>query len=126
MSYPTECKHCKKYQWPDKYCCKANFRDRTDNSVLIDVKPIRYNHESVYFVPVFQKNFKDDGTPEYSPTFTYSFELCTSDEQMAWSFEPDYVLVLKGTFDATTQPFIIKGDEDDKSVVQTPGGTCVS
>lgn len=65
--------------------------------------PIHYKHETVVFVPCFQKNPEPGETG--SPTFTYSLADATSDEQMAYSMNPDYVLVLKGEFDAKTQPY---------------------
>lgn len=79
-----------------------------DDSVLVRIKPLRYNHDVVLYVPVFQKNFDTNGKPLYSPTFTYCMADATQDEQLAWSHGPDYVLVLKGTFDATTKPFLLK------------------
>ena len=84
--YPVECKHCKKYVFKDKFCCRAAYHDRPDNAVLVNIKGTRFNHEETVYVPVFQENFKKDGTPNYSPSFTYSFEYATHDEQMAWSF----------------------------------------
>lgn len=45
MNYPEECKYCKKYTLPDKYCCKRAFEDRTDDSVLIIPEEIHYNTE---------------------------------------------------------------------------------
>ena len=60
---------------------------------------IHYKHEVVYYVPCYE--IKDNG----SPAFTYSMTDATTDEQFAWSMKPDYVLMLKGTFDAKTQPY---------------------
>lgn len=85
-----------------------------DNSVIIKVKPITFEHDVVIYVPIFQKNFERDGTPLFSPTFTYSLADGSHDEQMAWSFEPDYVLELRGHFKATTKPFTIPGDKDEQ------------
>lgn len=82
-----------------------------DDSVLVKIKPIRFHHDEVIYVPVFQKNFDEDGKPLFSPTFSYSLSMATHDEQMAWSFEPDYVMELRGTFDATTKPFVIKEEK---------------
>jgi hypothetical protein len=62
-------------------------------------EPIHYKHEVTVYVPCFETN--EAGYP----SFNYSYADATSDEQMAWSMNPDYVLVLKGTFDAKTQPF---------------------
>lgn len=114
MRYPRECKHCKKYQYEDKYCCKEAFHEINDNSVLVNIRGTHHIHDVTLYVPVYQINFDKDGKPLMFPTFEYSMGDATHDEQMAWSFEPDYVLTLKGTFDAKTQPFIIKGDSDDK------------
>lgn len=62
-----------------------------------------FKHEVVVYVPCYQKNPKheDDG----HPTFEYNMEHATQDPQMAASMNPDYILVLKGEFDAKTQPF---------------------
>ncbi len=84
-----------------------------DNSVLIKIKPLTYEHETIVYVPVFQKNFEDDGTPMRTPTFTYNFEFATQDQQMAASFYPDYILELKGYFNATTKPFLIPNKEGE-------------
>jgi len=64
---------------------------------------IHYDHDVVYYVPVF---FRNDGDFPYYPGFTHSMEYATTDEQMAWSFEPDYVLELKGRFNAKTPPIL--------------------
>lgn len=100
-----------------QYCekCIARYKGEED-TVLVKIKPLTFDYECVYYVPVFQKNFKADGTPEFSPNFEYSMSLATQDEQMAWSFEPDYVLELKGHFKATTKPFrISENDEENGS-----------
>lgn len=81
--------------------------------IKIKRKPIRYTHNEIVYVPVFQKDFNDAGELEYTSTFEYSFEHATHDEQLAYSMNPDYVLVLKGTFDATTKP--IELGEDDET-----------
>lgn len=60
---------------------------------------IHFNHETVVYVPCYQVN--DDGYPH----FTYSLADATADPQMAYAMKPDYVLVLKGQFDAKTQPY---------------------
>lgn len=63
---------------------------------------IHFEHEVYFYVPVYFKLPVDSS--DY-PTFEYRLEEATSDEQMAWSFNPDYVLKLTGKFDAKTQPF---------------------
>lgn len=80
--------------------------------MIIKREPITYEHDVVKYVPVFQKDFNDEtGELLFSPTFEYSMEYATSDEQMAWSFEPDYVLELHGHFKATTKPLVLKDEE---------------
>jgi hypothetical protein len=64
----------------------------------MDKKNITYEHPVRFYVPVYQIETKG-GTP----TFTYSMADATTDEQMAWSLEPDYVLELNGYFNATTK-----------------------
>ncbi len=81
--------------------------------VKIKRKPIHFNHEEIYYVPVFQKDFNEDGSLNSYPTFVHSMTDATTDEQMAYSCNPDYVLVLKGTFDATTKPIEIEDEEDE-------------
>ena len=81
-----------------------------DNSVVVKLKPITYDHESIYYIPVFQKNFDEQGNPLIPPTFEYNMTYATTDEQMAASFEPDYIFELKGHFKATTKPIVIKGE----------------
>lgn len=83
-----------------------------DNSVLVKIKPTRFEHDVIIYIPVFQKNFDDDGQPLHYPTFVYSLADGSDDEQMAWSAKPDYVLELKGRFDATTKSFIV-GDKKE-------------
>ena len=83
-----------------------------DDSVLVRIKPITFDHPEIFYVPVFQKNFKENGEPEFSPCFEYSMSLATSDEQMAWSFKPDYVLILTGHFHATTKPFMVSRENE--------------
>jgi hypothetical protein len=82
----------------------------SDDSVLVRIKPITFEYPITYYVPVFQKNFTDEGDPKFSLTFTYSLSEASQDEQMAWSFNPDYVLELSGYFKATTKPFLIKAE----------------
>jgi hypothetical protein len=64
------------------------------------------------FIPVFQKDFDDDGSLLSYPRFEYRYAEATQDEQLAWSMEPDYVLELNGIFYATTNS-IIKLKEDE-------------
>ena len=73
-------------------------------------EPIHYCHDVVYYVPCYQSN--DEG----SPAFIYSMADATQDEQMAWSVEPDYVLVLKGKFDAKTQPYSMEVFEYNRGI----------
>lgn len=70
-------------------------------------EPIQFEHDVIYYVPVFQVNpgDKDDLFPGY-PNFTHHMGDATLDSQMAYSMEPDYVLELTGVFKATTKPFI--------------------
>lgn len=81
-----------------------------NDSIVVKRKPITYDHESVYYVPVFQKDFDEEGNLTYSPTFVYSLLDATEDQQMAASFDPDYILELKGHFKATTKDLIIKDE----------------
>lgn len=60
---------------------------------------IHFLHDVVIYVPCYQVN--DDGYPH----FRYSLSDGTADQQMAYSMKPDYILVLKGKWDAKTQPF---------------------
>lgn len=60
---------------------------------------IHYEHDVTIYVPCFYT--MDAGYPG----FTCDYSLATSDEQLALSMEPDYVLVLNGKFDAKTQPY---------------------
>lgn len=82
-----------------------------ENSVVVKRKIIKYEHDVVKFVPVFQKDFDKNGELLFSPTFICDYSLITQDEQMAWSFEPDYVLELKGHFNATTKPLVLKDEK---------------
>lgn len=61
---------------------------------------IHFQHDVTMYVPVFLKT--DDGYPH----FEYCMSDATSDEQMAWSYEPHYVLTLTGKFDAKTPPLL--------------------
>ncbi len=80
--------------------------------IIVKRTPIHFVHELIYYVPVFQKDFEDSGELSGYPCFTYSMADATQDEQMAWSFNPDYVLTLKGQFDATTSPLIIEDENE--------------
>lgn len=67
-------------------------------------------HECTYYVPCFQKNDVyqgSDGELHVSSSFQYSMGDATQDLQMVASMNPDYILILKGEFDAQTQPFDI-------------------
>ena len=64
-------------------------------------EPLHYKHEVTLYVPYF---LKADGRSY--PTFTYSMEYASTDEQMAWAAKPYGVFELRGTFDATTPPIL--------------------
>ena len=76
---------------------------------------IHYNHDVVVYVPCY---FSVDAG---YPSFRYSMADATGDEQMAWSMNPDYVLILKGKFDAKSQPYseevtaYNRGERNDQS-----------
>lgn len=78
--------------------------------MIIRRRSIHYKHSVTVYVPVFQKDFDKDGNLLGSPTFEHSFADATSDEQLAYSMNPDYVLVLNGEFDATTKPLEIQDE----------------
>lgn len=82
-------------------------------SVIVKRKPIHFKHPIRVFVPVFQKDFDSNGDLLFHPTFTHNLGDATSDQQMAWSFDPDYVIELNGEFDATTKPLVIEDEECD-------------
>jgi len=84
-----------------------------DNSVVVKRRQITYDHPTTVYVPVYQIDFDDNGQLRSSPTFQYSLSEATQDEQMAASFNPDYILVLEGHFKATTKPLVIKGEENE-------------
>lgn len=71
---------------------------------------IHHEYEVIYYIPCFQVNpgyqyqFKSS-IHDSHPSFEYSMEHATTDEQMAWAMNPDYVLKLSGKFSAKTQPF---------------------
>jgi hypothetical protein len=62
-------------------------------------KPITYDHDIIYYVPCYQVK----ETNSIYSTFTYSIAEATSDEQLARSLDPDYVLKLEGHFHAVTK-----------------------
>lgn len=66
-----------------------------------------FKHNTTYYVPCFQKDkiwIDSNGEYQSSSTFEYSLSEASQDEQMAWSFNPDYVFKLESDFDAITQP----------------------
>lgn len=73
--------------------------------------PIHYKHPTTVYIPVFQVDFDKEGNLLSYPTFEYSLKDGSTDEQMALSFNPDYVLVLTGEFDATTKPIVFSEEE---------------
>lgn len=80
-----------------------------------------FKHESIYYVPCFQKNRVyegNDGQLHSSSNFTYSLADATQDEQMAASMNPDYILVLKGEFDAKTQPFDVSTFKHNNRILE--------
>ncbi len=64
---------------------------------------IHFQHETVVYVPCYQKNPTNE--KDGYPTFEYRLSEASSDQQLVASGMPDYILVLTGTFDAKTQPF---------------------
>lgn len=87
----------------------AMIEDMEDNSVLVKIQPITFEHPTVVYVPVYQVNFDENGMP-VTPYFQYSLKDAHSDEQMVASMEPDYILELRGEFKATTKPYKILSD----------------
>lgn len=79
--------------------------------MIIRREPVTYKHPVKVFVPVFQKDFDEDGELLYSPSFVYSYADATDDEQMAWVGNPAFVMELNGEFNATTKPLVIADDE---------------
>lgn len=70
-----------------------------------------FKHDEIFYVPCFQVNepYQDrEGQWHVSSNFTYSLSDGSRDPQMAAAMKPDYILVLKGTFDAKTQPFDVE------------------
>ena len=65
---------------------------------------IHFEHDEVVYVPCYQVN-PTLADPNKGPTFRYSLSEASHDEQMVASMNPDYILVLRGKFDAKTQPF---------------------
>lgn len=61
----------------------------------------KFKSSITYYVPVFKINKDNKGFPYY-PTFEIDIAMATTDEQMAYSFEPDEVLVLAGSYDWDT------------------------
>lgn len=62
---------------------------------------LTFKGETTIYIPVWQKE-AEEGFPNYT-SFQWDFELASLDEQMAWSFEPDEVLVLTGKYEWTTR-----------------------
>lgn len=73
------------------------------SDILKKYESIHFKHDIVLYVPCFIMYPKKES--DSYPTFHYSYADATTDEQRVWAMEPDYVLVLRGTFDAKTQPF---------------------
>jgi hypothetical protein len=72
---------------------------------------IHYEHDVVYYVPVFLINPGEPISGSYIidgsyPTLVHDMSMATTDPEMAWSFEPYYVLELRGHFNTTTPPWI--------------------
>jgi hypothetical protein len=84
-----------------------------EKMITVKRRPIQFKHDVVVYVPVFQIDFDSNGELNSYPTFHYSYADATQDEQMACSLEPDYILELRGHFDATTKPLIIKEEEQE-------------
>jgi DNA helicase IV len=82
-----------------------------DDQVIIKRKEIHYQHESFIYIPWFQKDFEEDGTLRFSPTFENHGDYY-HDEQMAWATGADYVQELKGEFNVKTKPFKIGGPDE--------------
>lgn len=80
------------------------------NDLIIKRKPIVFEHDVILYVPVFQRDFEDDGTLSFNPYFIYSYENASQDLQFVASLSPDYILELKGTFKAETKPIIFQDD----------------
>jgi hypothetical protein len=67
------------------------------------IKYITYEHPVTMYVPVYQKSFDVDGSLLSAPTFEYSLSEASTDQQLIASMNPDYILELRGYFNATTR-----------------------
>jgi hypothetical protein len=67
---------------------------------------IHFKHEDEFYVPCYQVNPKTIG--DGYPTFRFALAEGSSDLQWIESLNPDYIFVLKGTFDAKTKPVTIE------------------
>lgn len=71
---------------------------------------IHFTHEVVMYVPCYQINpgmvgrFNTTISTSY-PSFEYSMGEASTDLSTVTLDNPDYILVLKGQFNAKTQPF---------------------
>jgi hypothetical protein len=86
-----------------------------ENDIVIKRKNISFDHETIVYIPVFQKDFDENGNLLDYSTFTYSMSDATQDQQLVASMNPDYILELKGHFTATTKDIIIKEDENERN-----------
>lgn len=66
---------------------------------------IHYQHEVNVYVPCYQKNPIWHEDNQSSPTFEYRLSEASHDYHLVASLNPDYILTLKGNFNAKTQPF---------------------
>lgn len=71
---------------------------------------IHYQHEEIIYVPCYYS--MDVGYPGFS----YSMADSSSDHDLVASMKPDYILVLKGKFDAKTQPYSEEVENYNKGV----------
>lgn len=78
------------------------------DNIIVKKKPMHYKHTVVYYVPVFQVNFDENGNLLNNPSFQYNLGMGDTDVQLIASYNPDYILELKGDFDATTKDIILK------------------
>lgn len=110
--YAINCPECNGiHEWfsgnRDQRCSSCINAAKTieEEQVFVKITPVTFDHDVTYYVPVFQTNFDlITGMPSL-PHFEYSLSDATDNEEMAWSCSPDYVLELKGRFNATTKPF---------------------
>jgi hypothetical protein len=79
--------------------------------IIVKRKQIHYEHDVIYYVPVYQNDFDAEGNLLPSPETRYNMSEASTDPQMAASFNPIYILELRGHFDYTTKPLIIEDDE---------------